>query len=84
MLSLGISASTEKAILAANYEFKSPVTYFLQVQIKNEEGKVVAYPIAGGGSGDFVNLINVDGFLELPKEKVEFQAGEAYPIIQFR
>lgn len=84
MLSLGISASTEKAILAANYEFKSPVTYFLQVQIKNEEGKVVAYPIAGGGSGDFVNLINVDGFLELPKEKVEFKAGEAYPIIQFR
>ena len=84
MLSLGISASTEKAILAANYEFKSPVTYFLQVQIKNEEGKVMAYPIAGGGSGDFVNLINVDGFLELPKEKVEFQAGEAYPIIQFR
>jgi len=84
MLSLSISASTEKAILAANYEFKSPVTYFLQVQIKNEEGKVMAYPIAGGGSGDFVNLINVDGFLELPKEKVEFKAGEAYPIIQFR
>jgi molybdopterin molybdotransferase len=44
----------------------------------------MAYPIAGGGSGDFVNLINVDGFLELPKEKSEFRVGETYALLTFR
>ena len=84
MKSLKAEVQESTAILAKDYIFNSPLTYFLQVQTKNESGKLMAYPIAGGGSGDFANLKDVDGFLELPKEKSEFKVGEAYTIIQFR
>jgi molybdopterin molybdotransferase len=52
--------------------------------VKNEGGKLMAYPDAGGGSGDFANLKKIDGFLELPAEKSEFKAGEVFPYITFR
>jgi molybdopterin molybdotransferase len=54
------------------------------VNVKNEDGKLLATPIAGGGSGDFVNLKEVNGFLELPAERNEFRAGEAYYYLPFR
>jgi molybdopterin molybdotransferase len=60
------------------------LTYFLQVSIENQQGKMIAYPLPGGGSGDFANLKNVHGFLELPAEKNDFKAGEAFPYIPFR
>jgi molybdopterin molybdotransferase len=44
----------------------------------------VAYPEAGGGSGDFVNLKNVTGFLQLPPETSTFLAGQVFPYIPFR
>jgi len=73
-----------KAILAKDFKFKAPLTHFLQVKVNNEEGKLVAYPETGGGSGDFANLKEVDGFLELPLEKNEFKAGEPFPYYSFR
>jgi molybdopterin molybdotransferase len=72
------------AILGADFTFEPALTYFLQVQVKNEAGKLVAYPKAGGGSGDFANLKQVDGFMELPMGKSAFAAGETYPLIPFR
>jgi molybdopterin molybdotransferase len=44
----------------------------------------MAYPDAGGGSGDFANLKDVDGFLELPLNKIVFKTGEVYPYYPFR
>jgi len=44
----------------------------------------LAYPDAGGGSGDFVNLKNVTGFLELPPDKSSFSAGEVFSYFPFR
>ena len=44
----------------------------------------MATPIPGGGSGDFVNLKDVDGFLELPDGTVSFKKGEAFNFISFR
>jgi molybdopterin molybdotransferase len=82
--SMGAKVSVQKTILASDYSFKAPLTYFLQVKITNEEGKLMAYPITGGGSGDFVNLKEVDGFLELPLDKNEFKAGEAFDYFGFR
>jgi molybdopterin molybdotransferase len=70
--------------LARDYSFEPNLTYFLQVSAINEGGTIVAYPIAGGGSGDFANLKNVTGFLELPLGKSEFKAGEVFPYIAFR
>jgi len=49
-----------------------------------ENGRLLAKPMAGGGSGDFANLGDVDGFLELPSDQTEFRAGEAFPFIPFR
>jgi molybdopterin molybdotransferase len=82
--SLGISVVETKAILGTDFSFEPKVTYFLQVKIKNEEGRLVAYPNPGGGSGDFANLKDVDGFLELPLEKTAFKAGDTFPYIPFR
>lgn len=71
-------------ILGKNFSFAFPLTYFLQVRIENESGKLIAYPDAGGGSGDFANLKNVDGFIELPSDKKEFKEGEVFPYYSFR
>jgi len=72
------------AILAKNFSFSPQLTYFLQVKIENENGQLMAYPVKGGGSGDFANLKDVDGFLELPLEQNEFTAGTSYPVYLFR
>jgi molybdopterin molybdotransferase len=82
--SLGIEVSPTFAVLAKDFSFEPKLTYFLQVSAKNENGTIVAYPVVGGGSGDFANLKNVTGFLELPLAKSEFKAGEVFPYIAFR
>jgi molybdopterin molybdotransferase len=82
--SLGVVSKNAEAILAKDFSFPPKLTYFLQVTVKNEAGKLMAYPDAGGGSGDFANLKKIDGFLELPAEKSEFKAGEVFPFIEFR
>jgi molybdopterin molybdotransferase len=46
--SLGTTVNFQKAILATDFTFKFPLTYFLQVSVLNEEGKLMAYPEAGG------------------------------------
>ncbi len=74
----------QKAILAEPYTFNPPLNYFLQVTIKNEHGKLLAYPKTGEGSGDFANLVEVDGFLELPHDRNHFQSGEVFDFIRFR
>lgn len=82
--SLSISEIAAEAILARDFSFQPQLTYFLQVNAVNEKGKIMAYPDAGGGSGDFINLRKVTGFLELPKERTEFKAGEAFRYFPFR
>jgi molybdopterin molybdotransferase len=82
--SAGMMISKSFAILATDVQFKPALTYFLQVRIANESGKLIAYPEAGGGSGDFANLKEVDGFLELPLDKSDFKSGEVFPYYAFR
>ncbi len=82
--SIGTQPEKAYAILASDFQFKPALTYFLQVKIVNEQGKLMAYPNAGGGSGDFANLKEVDGFLELPLAKSEFKAGDIFPYYSFR
>jgi len=82
--SLGNKPNSQRAILASDFTFTPALTYFLQVKIQNENGKLMAYPIVGGGSGDFANLKDVDGFLQLPLEQSEFRSGENFPLILFR
>ena len=82
--SLGVVSHESTAILAKDFSFAPNLTYFLQVEVKVTAGKLMAYPDAGGGSGDFVNLKNVTGFLELPPDKTTFKAGEIFPYFPFR
>jgi molybdopterin molybdotransferase len=82
--SLGLPEKKESAVLVSDYQFEPKLTFFLQVKLENEAGKLMAYPKPGGGSGDFSNLKEVDGFLELPLGKTSFKAGEAYSFIAFR
>lgn len=84
MSQMGVRLKTASAILSEDITFAPNLTYFLQVSTFDEEGKRMARPIPGGGSGDFVNLKEVDGFIELPAGKSEFKAGEHFPYFGFR
>ncbi len=82
--SVGLKCMTTVAILARDFSFSDNLTYFLQVSVRNESGKLMAYPAPGGGSGDFANLKDVTGFLELPANISAFAAGDVFPYIPFR
>jgi len=85
LASQGIAEEAETAILASDFEVKpSELTHFLQVKLKDHEGRRMAHPVPGGGSGDFGNLKEVDGFLELPQGKPQCKAGEWFPFIRTR
>jgi len=72
------------AVLAEPVTFKPPLTYFLQVQTyQDTDGRLMARPHPGGGSGDLANLLDSDAFLELPAEKSDFAAGERFKVWKF-
>ena len=83
--SLGlILAETRYAILAADFSFKPALQYFLQVKLVfDNEGRLLAKPVEGNGSGDFANLLNADAFMELPLEQNNFTKGEVFRIWPF-
>jgi molybdopterin molybdotransferase len=73
------------AILNQDFIFRSALQYFLQVKLEfSRQGELLATPVEGHGSGDFINLLLADGFLELPFEKNEFRKGEIYPLWLFK
>jgi molybdopterin molybdotransferase len=82
--SMQADASSCSAVLAKDFKGPQGLTYFLQVNVKVEDGKLMAYPDPGGGSGDFANLKNVSGFLEFPEDRSSFAAGEVFSYIPFR
>lgn len=82
--SMGASPERLTAILSEDYTFMPPVTCFLQVSVGVDGGKLIAKPAPGGGSGDFANLGQVDGFLELPPGPTLFRAGDVFPYVPFR
>lgn len=72
------------AVLAANFRFKPQLQYFLQVKLSSApDGRLMATPLEGNGSGDFANLADTDAFMELPLEKDEFRMGEVYRVWVF-
>lgn len=83
--SIGIYyGNCDKAILSEDFTFKPELTYFLQVSLKNENGKLMATPKKGKGSGDLANLADAYGFLEIPAGRTEFKKGEVFPFIKYR
>jgi molybdopterin molybdotransferase len=82
--SMGVDVKQQSAILARDFNFPPHLTYFLQVEVRTEHGQLKAYPEAGGGSGDFVNLKKITGFLQLPADQSFFEAGQVFPYFPFR
>ena len=84
--SLGLPAPAyPRAVLARDTTFKPDLTYFLQVRTEYDaRGQLLAHPAEGHGSGDLANLVDADGFLQLPMGKDVFKKGEAFPLIIYR
>lgn len=86
-LNATLGAASKPAIYAAldsDFTFQPQLQYFLQVKLAfAEDGRLLAAPIAGNGSGDFANLADTDAFMELPLSKNEFKKGDAYRVWMF-
>ena len=83
--SLNITAKQPAfAVLGKDYTFTPQLQYFLQVRLAfSENGTLIAEPVEGNGSGDFVNLADTEAFMELPLAQNDFKAGEVYRIWPF-
>lgn len=82
--SMGVRTVEKNAVLKSDFHFKPALTYFLQVKAEQKDGIIWAYPVTGKGSGDLANLIDADGFLELPEDRSSFVKGETFPLITYR
>ncbi|VAW27504.1 Molybdopterin molybdenumtransferase [hydrothermal vent metagenome] len=81
----GVEPIRIKARLAKDFSFKPDLTYFLQVQLNyDNKGHLMATPLPGHGSGDLANLVDADGFLELPTSTTDFKAGEVFDCYPYR
>jgi len=73
------------AVLGADVNFSSPLTYFMPVRLHPVAGgQLIALPPPYHGSGDLAALLQADGFLELPAEQRVFEKGSSYPVWRFR
>lgn len=82
---MGLEPETLYVKLKNDVEFSPDLIYFLEAALESApDGKLVADPIKGNGSGDFANLVRTDGFLMLPQEKSNFSKGEVYPFVTYR
>jgi molybdopterin molybdotransferase len=72
--------ASQKVKLLKSIYFKAPLTYFVPVRltIHPETYILEADPLPGNGSGDFTNLLEADGFIELPESENEFHAGHFF------
>ncbi|MEP6734644.1 MAG: molybdopterin molybdotransferase MoeA [Chryseolinea sp.] len=82
--SMNVNATESHVILAEDFKPLHDLTYFLQVRVYNESGKLMARPEVGGGSGDFANLKLVTGFIELPPAKSMYLKGQVFRYFSFR
>jgi molybdopterin molybdotransferase len=73
----GLAASGPRfAVLTARVVFKPPLTLFLPVKITpGPRGEQEAAPVPLNTSGDFAGLTATDGFVELPAQPEEYEAG---------
>ncbi|GAB3907846.1 molybdopterin molybdotransferase MoeA [Larkinella knui] len=84
-ISLGLPDSQPSvARLVRPISFAPKLTYFLPVRLTvSQDGIWLAEPLPGSGSADYANLVQCDGFMELPPERAEFSEGEAFPVLTY-
>lgn len=85
--SFGLKATpTIKVQLKESISFPQNLTFFVPVSVyfNQNEGIFEAQPFHGNGSGDFTNLLDADGFIELPAEQNECLKGNFATFWPFR
>ncbi|MEO0777725.1 MAG: molybdopterin molybdotransferase MoeA [Bacteroidota bacterium] len=81
----GALSPVPSAVLQEEVYFKPDLTYFLEVSTSyDERGRILAQPQRGNGSGDLANLVDADAFIELPRGREVYAAGEVFPIYYYR
>ena len=73
-----------QAQLQQDITFAPDLNYLAQVKVRIEKGAIIADPIQGRGSGDLANMVDADGFIELPRGKDIFRKGELYTLHPYR
>jgi molybdopterin molybdotransferase len=84
--SVGLPAMPPQyAALAEDFVFRPSLTYYLQVQLSSApDGRTIALPVKGKGSGDLANLVDANAFLELPPGREQFRAGEVFKVVKYK
>jgi molybdopterin molybdotransferase len=82
--SVGIPSTDKVAQLGADIRFPKDLSYFAQVTLTLDQGRLIALPVEGNGSGDLANLSDADAFMELPRGKDIYKKGEIYKIFPYR
>jgi molybdopterin molybdotransferase len=81
---LGISKPALMARLQNDFSFMSSLQYFLLVRLEfNELGQLIAFPVEGNGSGDFVQVAEANAFMELPMKENNFLKGQLLRVWPF-
>lgn len=78
---LGIA---NKLILESDVSLNGDRVYFPAIKIINKNGQLMARPLIGNGSGDYLTLKNSDGFIELDPAKGPFKAGHVVSFYSWR
>jgi len=78
-------AGRPHGILTQEVSFRPDLTYFAQVRLEYDaDGRILAHPVEGHGSGDLANLVDADAFIELPRGKDRYAQGERHPLWMYR
>ena len=81
----GHTPEVPTAVLTTDVHFKPDLTYFLEVKLdSDEQGRLLATPVKGNGSGDLANLVDADAFIELPRGRDTYPAGEVFGVYRYR
>ena len=78
---LGIKSIQHHVNVIEEVYFKPALTYFMQAKVsQHEDGKLVAKPYPGNGSGDLTNLSEINAFVTLPAEDEKFMSNKQYDV----
>ncbi|MCM4166284.1 Molybdopterin molybdenumtransferase [Arenibacter antarcticus] len=82
--SLGLPNPTISVILEEEIPIKGDLTQLLRVQLKLDNGQMLASQVKENGSGDLTSLALTDGFIVLDPEQEFYKAGESVPFVPTR
>jgi molybdopterin molybdotransferase len=81
MSNMSLNLINYKVNVSEEIYFKPSLTYFMQAQVRQtEDGKLVAKPYPGNGSGDLTNLSEINAFVVLPQEDEKFTTNKLYDV----